>query len=588
MTDCNSLSLAALRAEIDQIDDEILALIERRFAAAAAIARAKAREEDGALKIRPRRQAAVIARLQARSRNTPPEAVAALWRELMAHSLQAQAPMEIVLAGTGDRALIEAGVRRHFGSAAPLRWVRDADEALRRAREGEALAVVAGPLPAGEGPLETVETLRDASGEPVAQVLGRIAAEDVAAPAARPGGWSPSSWRGRKALQMPVWPDAGALARAEEQIAAGAPLVPMAEVARLRTALSQVAEGRGFLLQGGDCAESFAEFSPEKVRRDERLLLAMGSLIGRAAGPVVHVARAAGQFAKPRSALAETSGGMTLPSYRGDAVNGRAFTPASRAPDPERLVEAHRQARATLDLFAAYRAADPAQAPIHASHEALLLNYEQALTRRDPESGRWWAGSGHMLWIGDRTRGLDDAHVEYARGVSNPIGLKCGPSIGTDELLRLIERLDPLNEAGRLVLIGRFGAGEVGAHLPRLMRAVAREGRRVIWSSDPMHGNGRTVGGTKTRLVSDILAETRAFFETAAAEGVHAGGIHLEMSGSDVTECLGGSCGTGEADLERRYLTHCDPRLNPAQALEVAAVVARLIGAARQPRSHAA
>jgi len=298
-------------------------------------------------------------------------------------------------------------------------------------------------------------------------------------------------------------------------------------------------------------------------------------------------------LAKPRSSMNETVNGVTLPSYRGDAVNGPGFTAAERIPDPRRLLDAHRQAQVTIELLQAYAAASYADLPaIHGSvglteaprpvsmftsHEALLLNYEQALTRFDEASESWWATSGHMLWIGDRTRAPDGAHVEFARGVSNPIGLKCGPSLGPDELLRLIDRLDPDNRPGRLVLIGRFGAGKIEAHLPALMRATRSEGRNVVWSSDPMHGNTRAVGAHKTRMVQDIVAELASFFDIAGAQGVHAGGVHLEMTGSDVTECLGGSVHIGEDDLPRRYLTHCDPRLNRDQALNVASAVAALL-----------
>jgi 3-deoxy-7-phosphoheptulonate synthase len=577
------LSLAQLRAEIDSIDDQILALIERRFEAAAAVARAKARAEPGRLKLRPRRQAAVIARLQSRARSAAPEAVGAVWRELMGHALQAQARTELVLCGPGPHGLLEARVRAHFGSAAPLSWADSPDDALRRAREEEAVAIVSGPLPADASGLTPFEVIQDEGGRTLAYALGRVAPSD-ALPEAR-SGWDPQSWRARKAMQMPVWPDAAALADVERSLAAQPPLVPLGEAMALRADLARVADGRAFLLQGGDCAESFAEFSPEKVRRDERLILAMGSLIASAAGDTVHVARAAGQFAKPRSAALETSGRATLPSYRGDAVNGRAFAASARTPAADRLLDAHAQARATLGLLAAFGDSEPGRPRVYASHEALLLNYEQALTRRDPETGRWWAGSGHMLWIGDRTRGLDGAHVEYARGIANPIGLKCGPGLGPDELLRLIDRLDPANEAGRLVLVGRFGVEAIGACLPPLMRAVKVEGRRAIWTIDPMHGNGLALGPVKTRRVQDIVAELAAFFDIAAAERVHAGGIHLEMTGSDVTECLGG--GVGEADLTRRYLSHCDPRLNPAQALAVAAEAVRLIRR-RQLRSNAA
>ncbi len=300
---------------------------------------------------------------------------------------------------------------------------------------------------------------------------------------------------------------------------------------------------------------------------------------------------------------------MTLPSYRGDAVNGPDFDLTSRIPDPKRLLAAHRQAQVTIELLAAYSAASYADLPAirraaHArlglreptaeprpvatftSHEALLLNYEQALARFDQASESWLATSGHMIWLGDRTRQLDGAHVEFARGIGNPIGIKCGPSLAVDDMMRLIERIDPQNRPGRLVLIGRFGADKIAAHLPALMQATRREGRRLIWSIDPMHGNTQSVGALKTRLLSRITAEIGTFLDVASAEGVHPGGVHLEMTGADVTECLGGSLPLSEDDLPRRYLTHCDPRLNQAQAIDVAAMIAERM--APQRKSDAA
>jgi 3-deoxy-7-phosphoheptulonate synthase len=406
--------------------------------------------------------------------------------------------------------------------------------------------------------------------------------------------WSRASWRDKPVTQMPDYADTAALQRVESRLAASPGLVEVSDIMLLRAQLAQVAAGRAFLLQGGDCAESFAEFGADKVRTTFNLLLQMGAMLRVAGGTeVVHLARIAGQFAKPRSSPNETAAGVTLPSYRGDAVNGPEFTPASRAPDPKRLLEAYRQAQVTVELMKAFSAAsyadlrrihqsagieEPAR-PISmfTSHEALLLNYEQALTRFDPVSESWWATSGHLVWLGDRTRALDGAHVEFASGIANPIGLKCGPSLGADDLLRLIDRLDPDNKPGRLLLIGRFGAAKVAEHLPSLMRRVRREGRTAIWSIDPMHGNTRSAGSIKTRLLADIVSEIATFFEVARAEQVHAGGIHLEMTGDDVTECLGGSRALSEEDLPRRYLTHCDPRLNQAQALDVAAAVASLL-----------
>jgi len=419
--------------------------------------------------------------------------------------------------------------------------------------------------------------------------------------------WTPTSWRSRPAAQMPAYPDPSALADAESCLAAAAPLATIVENRALSARIAAAAEGRAFLLQGGDCAETFAEFGADKVRTTFNLLLDMAATVAAAgAREVVTVGRIAGQFAKPRSADTETVDGITLPAYRGDIVNGAAFDAAGRVPDPMRMLEAYRQSSVTVDLLRAYAAAayadeaerraeararlglhpDPAAdaAPprhpprVYTSHEALLLPYEEALTRRDAETGEWWALSGNMLWIGERTRQIDGAHVEYARGIANTVGVKLGASATPDELVRLAETLDPENRPGRLVLIGRFGAGEIGRRLPALMATTQAAGLNALWTIDPMHGNTRTVAGRKTRLVDDIVAEISAFFDIARAEGVHPGGIHLEMTGNHVTECLGGSAALGEGDLEQRYLTHCDPRLNRAQALDVAAETARLIG----------
>ena len=605
-------SLERLRAEIDQLDQSILELIERRLAASRAIAQRKDAAGDRRLKIRPRRQAEVVKGLQAKACRAAPALIAAVWKELMAHSVQAQARTEIVLAPAEDADLLEARVRAHFGSALPLVWATSEAFAIRRALLSEAIAILPHPLTEAAGELRVFDVIRLEGGDPAAYAVGRVAEEDVADDAAsltarsEPSSrnWSPATWRGCEAAQLPEYPDAAALARVERRLAGSAPLVDVADIIHLRAALARVASGAGFLLQGGDCAESFAEFSADKVRVTYNLLLHMGAILRPAgAGEVVHLARIAGQFAKPRSSMNETVGGVALPSYRGDAVNGPAFKAADRIPDPRRLLDAHRQAQVTIELLQAYAAASYADLPqIHASvglsepprpvamftsHEALLLNYEQALTRFDEASDSWWATSGHMLWIGDRTRQPDGAHVEFARGVANPVGLKCGPSLAPDELLRLMDILDPDNRPGRLVLIGRFGAAKIGAHLPVLMRATRIAGRNVVWSSDPMHGNTRSVGQIKTRFVRDIVAELASFFEIARAEGIHAGGVHLEMTGSDVTECLEGGTNVAEEDLQRRYLTHCDPRLNGDQALDVAAAVAGLLGATHA-RSDAA
>jgi 3-deoxy-7-phosphoheptulonate synthase len=344
---------------------------------------------------------------------------------------------------------------------------------------------------------------------------------------------------------------------------------------RLRTAMAELSSGRGFLLQGGDCAESFDDPVAEQVAGIVGLFDAMTApLRARVNGPLVEVARIAGQFAKPRSAEIEAHGGMSLPAYRGDIVNGIAFDSAARKADPQRMIRAHMQSVGTAASLAAARGFGP---PIYTSHEALLLPYEEPLTRRDP-TGRWWATSGHMLWLGDRTRQLDGAHVEYLRGIENVVGVKCGPQLEADEMLRLIDRLDPHGRPGKLVLIGRFGARKIGHLLPSLMRAVKTSGRDIIWAVDPMHGNTTMSGRRKVRRLPDILAEIDAFFAIARVEGVHAGGLHLEMSALDVTECLGGRGPSSIDELEKNWLTACDPRLNRTQAIDLSAHVAALLG----------
>lgn len=385
-------------------------------------------------------------------------------------------------------------------------------------------------------------------------------------------GWYPASWRGFPARQMPAYADQAALRSVEARLANAAPVIAIEDAARLREAMAELAEGTGFLLQGGDCAESFDDPVAEQVARIAGLFDTMAQrLLPAIQGPLIEVARIAGQFAKPRSAQVETHDGLALPAYRGDIVNGISFDAAVREADPQRMIRAHMQSVGTAASLAAARGT---AAPIFTSHEALLLPYEEPLTRRDP-AGRWWATSGHMLWLGDRTRQLDGAHVEYLRGIENVVGVKCGPSVTRDELLRLIDRLDPRGRAGKLVLIGRFGAKKIGDLLPPLMRATKE--RPVIWTIDPMHGNTSMVGKRKVRRLPDILVEIDTFFAIAKAEGVHGGGVHLEMSALDVTECIGGRGPASIDELEKNWLTACDPRLNRAQAIDLATHVAALI-----------
>jgi 3-deoxy-7-phosphoheptulonate synthase len=439
-----------------------------------------------------------------------------------------------------------------------------------------------------------------------------------------PAAWKPDSWRGKPIVQVPTYPDQAALEVVERDLRNFPPLVFVREVRDLKEKLAAVADGQSFLLQGGDCAESFREHKTDYIRDYFQLFLQMALiLVFLGNRRVVKVGRVAGQFAKPRSSDIEKKDGRELPSYRGDIVNGPDFSAEARIPDPRRQVQAYRQSAATLNFLRAlldggyaslanahrwelkFMEGTPVEAryaalaneiertvevnrllgiteentlemrttSFYTSHEALLLGYEEALTRRDEAmgTGDWVGTSGHFLWIGDRTRQPDGAHVEFCRGIVNPIGLKCGPSLQPDELLRLIDILNPRDEPGRLTLICRFGADKIEKHLPGLIRAVDREGRRVVWSCDPMHGNTITAaGGFKTRPFDKVVSEVEQFFAIHRAEGTCPGGVHIEMTGQNVTECIGGATRISEADLARQYDTGCDPRLNAGQALELA------------------
>lgn len=445
--------------------------------------------------------------------------------------------------------------------------------------------------------------------------------------------WTPDSWRSKPIVQQPEYPSIDALLQAEQQLAKQPPLVFAGEIAELKNQLANVANGQAFLLQGGDCAESFSEFSADKIRDTFKVLLQMAIVLTFSGScPVVKVGRIAGQYAKPRSSNMESLDGVELPSYRGDIINDIAFTDAGRAADPQRLITAYNQATATLNLLRAFAqggfadlhqvhewnqdfvSASPLgekyqhladqidqtlrfmeacgitsgntpqlhETSLYTSHEALLLPYEEALTRQDSLSDQWYDCSAHMLWIGDRTRQPDHAHVEFLRGVQNPIGIKVGPTTKTDDLKTLLQILNPENQPGRITLIARMGAEKIRTHLPPLAKAVQQEGHQVIWSSDPMHGNTIKAGtGYKTRSVDAILDEMKGFFEVHKAEGSYAGGVHFEMTGQNVTECIGGAYQISEHDLADRYHTHCDPRLNGEQALELAFLIADTLKEAR-------
>jgi 3-deoxy-7-phosphoheptulonate synthase len=393
--------------------------------------------------------------------------------------------------------------------------------------------------------------------------------------------WSPSSWQGCDVRQQPAYADPAALTAATLELSSYPPLIEAADAEALGSALAEAQAGRAFLLQGGDCAESFAEFSAANIDASYRLISDMAALIEKAAAlPVIRLGRMAGQFAKPRSTDLESKGGASLPAYRGDIVNGIAFDAAERTPDPQRMFRAYAQAYATLSRLRDLGAVDGAK--LYTSHEALLLPYEQALVRPSAGGDRMLAASAHFLWIGDRTRFPGSAHIEFARGLANPLGIKCGPGLAPETLLALLETLNPGREPGRITLITRMGADQVEAALPPLLRAVAGEGHPVLWSCDPMHGNTiKAANGYKTRPFARILDEVRGFFAAVRGEGAIPGGIHVEMTGQDVTECTGGATPVMEQDLGDRYHTHCDPRLNPRQAMELAHLVAMVLSERR-------
>lgn len=446
--------------------------------------------------------------------------------------------------------------------------------------------------------------------------------------------WNPNSWRDFPIVQQPEYPDQAQLKQVEKQLNSAPPLVFAEETRSLYKSLADVCEGKAFLLQGGDCAESFSDFSAANIRDTFKTLLQMAVVLtygGKC--PVVKIARMAGQYAKPRSSDYETVNGVSLPSYRGDIVNSFEFTESARIPDPNRLMTAYHHSAATLNLLRAFAqggladlhqvnrwnmsfvAANPLKekfqqlaeriqdalqfmevcgidstvAPslketsLYTSHEALLLGYEEALTRRDHLTGDWYDCSSHFVWIGERTRQLDHAHIEFFRGIKNPIGVKVGPGMKPDELIELIDALNPDNMPGRLTLITRMGADILPEKLPALVRKVQEEGRKVIWSSDPMHGNTeKATTGYKTRSFNNILREISQFFAVHKSEGSYAGGVHLEMTGQHVTECTGGAYGLSDEDLAQRYRTQCDPRLNADQVLELGFLVADLLKDARK------
>ena len=443
--------------------------------------------------------------------------------------------------------------------------------------------------------------------------------------------WKPNSWRNYPVVQMPTYPDESKVNSVEARLSFKPPLVFAGEVQALKKSLALAEKGNAFILQGGDCAESFSQFSANGIRDTFKVLLQMAVILTYGSSiPIIKIGRIAGQFAKPRSSDVEIIDGIELPSYRGDMINDMEFNKTARQPDPQRLIDGYEQSAATLNLIRAFAQGGMAnlekvhewtlgflnntpetdkyreianriseslnfmkacgltsnsvpqlrETDFFTSHEALLLNYEEALTREDTitaEKG-WYATSAHLLWVGDRTRQFDHGHIEYLSGIQNPVGIKCGPSLEKDDLIRLLDKVNPNNEAGKVVLICRMGSEKVNEHLPKLIKNIKANGKNVTWCCDPMHGNTiKASNGYKTRRVAEILNEVNNFFLVHKSEGTLPGGVHFEMTGSNVTECLGGANEVKESDLGSRYHTHCDPRLNGSQSLELAFLVSDLI-----------
>lgn len=579
-------NLAELRAEIDRIDDAMLDLLEQRYAVVRRVTEAKAGETSTTLPVRPLRERRIVERLAARSHLVPTEDIAHIWRAVLALSARSQRNYKVILWAPDDARLALATlVAARFGSTIPVEWAPTADAAIAAARAGEAILLMPADKIApsdvpeldliGQYPLDNLH-------HPWALAMGRLAAEaELPVPgvsvAIDHDDWNPSTWEGRVHHQMPTYRNERLLRAVRTLLAQAEPVVVAESAATLKQQIAQAQVGCAYLIQAGDCAEPIDAGRPETLRMAGLIEALAGRLEHATGTPTLRIGRLAGQFAKPRSASAEQAGDALLPVYRGDAVNDMGASAEERAADPSKLWEAYEQSCRVNSWLIAGAAAEGGHAP-YVSHEALLLPYEAALTRRDALTGEWWARSAHTLWLGDRTRDPHGAHVEFLRGVANPIGIKCGPTMAPDQLLRLLERIDERREAGRIMLIARLGHDKVGKLLQPMMDAVAAAGHPVLWLCDPMHGNNRSIDGMKFRLLADMVGEVESFAQVAAAAGVHAGGLHMEVTPSAVAECV--------ADLdqlhpERTYQSRCDPRLNRAQAMQlVDAFAAALEGGA--------
>ena len=569
-------TLDTLRGEIDSIDDAILDLLEQRYAVTQRVSRAKASESADTLPVRPEREREILDRLSARALHVPRDDIAQVWRSILSLSARSQRAYRVMLwSPEGTRVALAGLAATRYGSTVPILWAASADEAIAAAKAGDAIALIPADLlrPSQVPQLDLIgQYPLDCLHHPWAVAMGKLAGESAApAPtqgtASLPQGeWSLNSWKKRVYHQLPVYRDARALDAVEARLAHAAPVVEAQTVAALTAELVEAQQGHRLLIQAGDCAEPIDATRSDVVHMSA-LIHRMADRLEQRDRPVIRVGRMAGQFAKPRSISAEEAGGATIAVYRGDAVNRPGASAAERMADPERLYEAYAQSCRVKDWLSENRGSrgEPERA-LFTSHEALLLNYEAALTRRGGDDGRWRALSAHSLWLGDRTRDPRGAHVEYLRGIANPVGIKCGPGIEPAQLLALLDRIDPHRTPGRIMLVARLGHERISAHLGTLMEAVRGAGHPALWLCDPMHGNTRTIDGVKTRLVSDIVSEVRQFAAIARATGIHAGGLHLEVTPAPVLECVDD---LAQAHAPRRYDSRCDPRLNADQAMHV-------------------
>ncbi|MGI8931359.1 MAG: 3-deoxy-7-phosphoheptulonate synthase [Sphingomicrobium sp.] len=570
-------ALNVLRGEIDRIDDQILDLLEQRYAVVRRVSRAKAGDTATALPVRPRRERHIVERLSARAIDVPAEDVAHIWRSILSLSARSQRAYRITLwSPEPARAALAGLAAARFGATVPMEWAASANEAIAAAHTGDSILL----MPADQLQPSQVPELDligqyplDCLHHPWALAMGRLAAEIDAPPPGlghppqANGDWTPTSWKRRVHHQLPAYRNSPLLEAVQIRLAHAEPVVTAEATAALSAQLVEAQQGRRLLIQAGDCAEPIDATRGDTLNMSA-LIHHLADQLERGRGmEVIRLGRLAGQFAKPRSASAEQAGGTTLPVDRGDAVNQFGASAAERAADPARLHDAYTQSR-RVGGWLAEQAHDSGGEGrlLFTSHEALLLNYEAALTRRDPQNGRWWARSAHSLWLGDRTRDPRGAHVEYLRGIANPIGIKCGPGIEPDQLLSLLESIDAARTPGRIMLVARLGHDRIAGRLGRLMEAVRGAGHPALWLCDPMHGNNRTVDGVKTRLVPDLVAEVEQFVAIARSVGVHPGGLHLEITPEPVLECVDD---LAHAHPQRPYQSLCDPRLNPDQAMHV-------------------